>query len=1282
MSRDFTEPRNQNAARSNAVSLTSKHKFFNAIAFWILAGNYEPAINVALQNLNDPHLALLIARMLFANKDETAYHEVLQNKILPAVSSKFYSNVWEQHMILWLLRKPRDATQVFLKNDGDQNELSDAPEIHSFVSYLNENEIVTSVRSKQQTTTTITQPQASNIFASPLFDMSDMAEFYAQANGNQKKDDADDLKSAFEPKAYDIASKVVTDTDLMNLLRQSAVSLSRCGLLIHSLESIECVLQSEPQNDCLRQMQSSILWRFLCVRATVMEQSYQIQPEQVKDDFADLSARFPKFDALQTLNLLYGECALRGFEINSCNIPSGPTLTRLLIVLSRSISDLNNALSHRSDRIKVCQRIKALEFMTKWQNVVDDLGLIGKERRIAIAAIVGIAHCCIFIKMFGLNRYDILEEQLCKNNLSPNIDSILGWFNAKSLQRKQSDDGVNEEDEFEEYFDESDTLWTNEKCAHGPIELLALKIFRFVILSRFVFLWRKLLKKIGLHASHFIDLGTLYTQMSEWLLSLSANLENAHQTATLYCLQNKVENFDHIVSALKSGKDEEEEAEAALYDKLEVDKVAKYVCERMKLFRCDHEHKNKEKSDGMQQQQSHHLNEEDEDERIAIDNGNNLEHWYPPYDIFKIEGDLPASIAFNKCDNDWICIATNGGLREIDIDCSLRLRLRKESDRSQLMDAECDNFRDCLLRFEHIQSPQQTEIFGPSPFGGFGDKRHSKMSSVNTENVRPYPINPLLPRIALKRIPSFCPNASLSLNAMSTSSPSISANGLPPKLMMSDQRKPSQIYFSSLTVSDLSIGRTNEESKEENETLIPSKNALKKSASAQSQKNEIHAAVTNTLQSNLFFGFGSYTMNIVLFPYCLYVPSIATKQRLLSNTYRFYERVIFQQNAAQNQTGQSSKNLQITEKDESARNESYLVIASHPSLPLYLASNTTQIRLFHFMHQYPLAAFSLPSSSKSKKNKSNSSSKMSEEAHKKSSKTAAAASRSMSNLLNNEEEKIQKKVTSQSDYMTALKFNDFGNKICAISQNGNLYLWHFNVPRSIFRREFRAYFEQHCHDKFGADLVFVDGSACIATCGQSSNNQNVCIWDLLFNDRSRSLIRSYVCYQQNGANCIEYAQDLSALIVGGHKGIIQVFDKRLPSAIAKWEHHTSRIWKLSYCESSKELMVATLAGNLSVWDLRKLNVPKTNRVSASKSYSSLHHHSLPAESSKNQCIVNEWKLFQRKTFLNHPFGAASQLGYVASVGLTDAVWTNRGDILCSGSDGTVKYLRRKVKIHK
>ena len=75
--------------------------------------------------------------------------------------------------------------------------------------------------------------------------------------------------------------------------------------------------------------------------------------------------------------------------------------------------------------------------MRKWNNVADDLGLLGKERRIAIAAIAGITHCAIFLKMFGLNRYDIIEDQICRTNLSSNLQTIEQWFHKDALENKE-----------------------------------------------------------------------------------------------------------------------------------------------------------------------------------------------------------------------------------------------------------------------------------------------------------------------------------------------------------------------------------------------------------------------------------------------------------------------------------------------------------------------------------------------------------------------------------------------------------------------------------------------------------------------------------------------------------------------------------------------------------------------------------------------------------------------------------------------------------------------------
>eukprot|EP01083_Nonionella_stella_P283793 965919_1 len=167
-----------------------------------------------------------------------------------------------------------------------------------------------------------------------------------------------------------------------------------------------------------------------------------------------------------------------------------------------------------------------LWLINEWHNVANDLDLLSKERRIATAAVTGIVHCGVFVRMFGLNRYDIIESQVCKSNLSPNLSSILTWFNEETLSNDYMDDEYEDNIKYLSSEDAAgDVLWSNEALAHGPMELLAIKTFRFTILERFVFLFRKLLKKIGLHASHFIDLGTLYTQLSLWLMELSGDLQ-------------------------------------------------------------------------------------------------------------------------------------------------------------------------------------------------------------------------------------------------------------------------------------------------------------------------------------------------------------------------------------------------------------------------------------------------------------------------------------------------------------------------------------------------------------------------------------------------------------------------------------------------------------------------------------------------------------------------------------------------------------------------------------
>ena len=152
MSRNFKLEKNKKAARSNAISLQSKHKYLPAIAFWILADNNNEAINVCIQNLDDLHLAILISRYIWSDINNKEHQinidKMMNNKILPFVQGKFHYNVWKQHMLLWLLKKPEESVKVFL--DERKIKISDAPEVYSFVSYLKDNEIVKSIQKNEE----------------------------------------------------------------------------------------------------------------------------------------------------------------------------------------------------------------------------------------------------------------------------------------------------------------------------------------------------------------------------------------------------------------------------------------------------------------------------------------------------------------------------------------------------------------------------------------------------------------------------------------------------------------------------------------------------------------------------------------------------------------------------------------------------------------------------------------------------------------------------------------------------------------------------------------------------------------------------------------------------------------------------------------------------------------------------------------------------------------------------------------------------------------------------
>ncbi|ETO28907.1 hypothetical protein RFI_08216 [Reticulomyxa filosa] len=434
----------------------------------------------------------------------------------------------------------------------------------------------------------------------------------------------------------------------------------------------------------------------------------------------------------------------------------------------------------------------------------------------------------------------------------------------------------------------------------------------------------------------------------------------------------------------------------------------------------------------------------------------------------------------------------------------------------------------------------------------------------------------------------------------------------------------------------------------------------------------------DNIYSNLPQGFAPVRLHIPLWHLCAKVPSLGRQRRHLHTSYRFFSKVMslledkdrykdkdqrkssnVNANASVNEIKSDGNNTTMasssseektettrstvvsTKKEQSLKHvrnySSFLVLQSHPFLPLYVSSsNRGEIHLWHFMFEEPLATlttynplFSSSTYSVRQALADDNDAALDEDA----TKGNDNANNNNNNNKNNNND------INDNNFMIALRFNDFGNKLAAMSRRGDMHLWHFDAPKSFYRRELQAFSTFHCHDKMGRGLAFVKGSSYITTAGDSSNNANVAVFDLLFTDPQRSLVRTYTCYEGTGATCVENCGDLGCIVTGGHTGVLHVFDPRASTSTFQWEYPNFRIWKLKYFEPTQELMVGTLEGTVSVWDMRYLPKHKIDSVNTS-----IANVVAKVPYPFTHALTNEWNLFSKKTFFNHPSGIGTSLG--------------------------------------
>lgn len=123
---NFSEDRWRKAALKNAFALLGKQRFDHAVAFFLLAGSLNDAIEVCLTKLDDLQLAMIITRLYEGEHDNTppSYKKLLYEEILGCDKNGENQDLERAHpdpflrsMSLWILKDYSGSLGTLLQND-------------------------------------------------------------------------------------------------------------------------------------------------------------------------------------------------------------------------------------------------------------------------------------------------------------------------------------------------------------------------------------------------------------------------------------------------------------------------------------------------------------------------------------------------------------------------------------------------------------------------------------------------------------------------------------------------------------------------------------------------------------------------------------------------------------------------------------------------------------------------------------------------------------------------------------------------------------------------------------------------------------------------------------------------------------------------------------------------------------------------------------------------------------------------------------------------------------
>ncbi|TID15812.1 hypothetical protein CANINC_004341 [Pichia inconspicua] len=113
LSNDFTEKRWKMAAMKNAYVLLGKHRYVDAVSFFLLAGSPKDAVNVITKNLKDIPLAVAVSRCYEDQDNNESMRTLIERSTL--MDAILGNDRWMLSWIFWILGDKAASGQALIK---------------------------------------------------------------------------------------------------------------------------------------------------------------------------------------------------------------------------------------------------------------------------------------------------------------------------------------------------------------------------------------------------------------------------------------------------------------------------------------------------------------------------------------------------------------------------------------------------------------------------------------------------------------------------------------------------------------------------------------------------------------------------------------------------------------------------------------------------------------------------------------------------------------------------------------------------------------------------------------------------------------------------------------------------------------------------------------------------------------------------------------------------------------------------------------------------------------